>query len=156
MPMKIFDSKGRFYIPSKKKCEESLESDVVVLKNCYCHNGHNLVSNRAKFGDCNGIVLKAKNKSGTGYIALSPIWGDKSRMNFNIELIEGGKIQLLCPECDEPLSNYSKCNCDGEMIVLFLTKNNDFSECIGICNRVGCQHSEFKTSNELLRLSRVY
>ena len=153
--MRIFDSKGRFYIPDQNKCAESLKNDIAVFDKCYCHNGHNLVSGRAKFGDCHGIVIKAKNSSGIGYIALSPIWGDKSRMHFDINLINGETLELICPECNEPLHYYSKCTCGGEMVTLFLSENKDYMKCIGICNRVGCPHSEFKTSDELFRLSRV-
>ena len=65
----------------------------------------------------------------------------------------GEILELICTECNERLLNYSKCRCDGEMVTLFLNKKNNFSECIGICNRVGCPHSEFRTSEELLRLA---
>ena len=66
--------------------------------------------------------LKAKNKKCNGYIGLSPIWGDKSRMSIDIDFCDGELINLFCTECEVPLSKFSKCDCGGDMVVFFLDK----------------------------------
>lgn len=153
--MKIYDSKGRMYVPDSTKDYKDLEGKKILIDKCYCKNGHNLISPRVKFGDFNGILLKAKNKKCDGYIALSPVWGDKSRITIDIDFCEGDLIDLYCPECNTPLSRYSKCDCDGDMVIFFLDKNADYSKCVGICNRLGCPHSELKKDSlELFYFSR--
>ena len=153
--MKIFDSKGRMRVPDSKKSYKITKGEKLVIDECYCKNGHNLISSKAKFGDFNGIYLKAKNKFCDGYIALSPVWGDKSRISIDIDLREGGLIDLFCPECETPLAKYSKCDCDGDMVIFFLDKDADYSKCVGVCNRIGCPNSELKKDSlELFYFSR--
>jgi hypothetical protein len=40
------------------------------------------------------------------------------------------------------------------MITLFADKQGNFCNCIGVCNRVGCSHSEIKKGTELFNIYR--
>ena len=66
--MKIYNSKGKFYIPDGKKKYKEKEGEKVIIDKCYCKNGHNLISPRLKFSEFNGIYLKAKNKNAMGIL----------------------------------------------------------------------------------------
>jgi len=147
--MKRFNSKGRMIFPSHKKSEKEDKLDVVT--ECYCPNGHNLVNSQSVFREYNGIVLKAQCAGKTGLIFLSPIAGDKSRFTFDLDLIEGELLELSCLECGAPFPVYGPCDCGGKYVALFLDKELDFSNCIGICNRVGCANSWIKTGDEIRR-----
>jgi len=154
--MKIFDSKGRIRIPDNTKKLNLQENEKLAITECYCKNGHNLINSRAQFNGLPGILIKVYGHNGRGFLALSPVWGDKSKISVDIDLIENELLHLCCPLCDEVLVKYSHCECGGEMVTLFLDKKQDFSNCIGICNRYGCPHSEIKNSQELLYHSRKH
>ena len=69
--------------------------EMIVIRDCYCPNGHNLVTNRARFGDHDGIIIGVGDPDKMGYIALSPLYGDKSRVCFDYDLQEGELLTLL-------------------------------------------------------------
>lgn len=155
--MTRFNAKGMWRIPSgkkkKNKGSEAIDEDMVITQ-CYCPNGHNLISPKVNVRGYNGILLKVKRGKDEGFIALSPICGDKSKYTIDIELSEGEIIELLCPECNVPLPVYAPCDCGGDMITLFCDKHGNFCNCIGICNRVGCTHAEIKKGSDLFNIYR--
>jgi len=138
-------------IPAPEKIKPE-QKELVVIRDCYCPNGHNLVNSQAKFNDKDGILLTIKKKSKKGKIALSPVYGDKSRISLEIDLKEGDLVQLFCPYCNVKLSSYADCECGGELLVMFTTPVSDYKNCIGICNRVGCKHAEIKNEGQLMTL----
>lgn len=134
--------------------EVAEKESILVVKECYCPNGHLLNSSRAVFNDFSGIILKVKNKDGKiGKIALSPICGDKSRVAIDIDIEKNEVLEVFCPECDVKLPIYSPCSCGGELTTLFSDQSKDYTNCIGICNRVGCRNAEIKVNNELFTCS---
>ena len=60
----------------------------------FCHNGHNLVSDNADIYGIKGIVLKATHNNESGFMILSPKFGDYSRTYLGLNVKEG-VIQLL-------------------------------------------------------------
>jgi len=126
--------------------------ELIVVRECYCPNGHNLVTSQAKFNDRDGILLNVKKKSKKGKIALSPVYGDKSRLSVDVILKEGDLVQLFCPYCNVKLSSFANCECGGELLVMFTQPVIDYKNCIGICNRVGCKHAEIKNEGQLMTL----
>ena len=154
--MRRFDSKGKWKIPStrKPKKKKLADEDCIVVNECYCPNGHNLIDPEVSFKNHPGIVIRVKKGSETGSIALSPICGDKAKHAIDIELSEGEILDLLCPVCNIPLPVYAPCDCGGDMITLFADKMGNFCNCIGICNRVGCSHAEIKQGSELFNIYR--
>lgn len=131
--------------PGKEECKPE------VITECYCPNRHNLVNAQSVFREYNGIVLKVKCAGKTGLLFLSPICGDKSRFSFDVELIEGELLEMSCLECGVSFPVYGPCDCGGEYITLFLSKDLDYTNCIGICTRVGCNNSWMKHGDEIRR-----
>jgi hypothetical protein len=149
--MKRFDSKGMLVIPNPIKAESICKHDkVIVVKECYCQEGHNLISDKAIFNGFNGIILKVVREDQEGLVALSPVYGYKSRVAMNVELKEGEIWTVLCPICNKPMPAYDQCDCGGDLICLFLDKKANYSNCICICNRIDCFNAGIKYGEDLL------
>jgi hypothetical protein len=126
-----------------------------VVTECYCPNGHGLLSDRATFGGFTGISVKLRSDFQEGQLSLSPIIGDLSRTFFNFERIEGSIVEICCPTCDEPLPIYDQCSCGAFLATFFTTPKKDFANCIGICQRIGCLHSKIISIDNLRKYSRM-
>lgn len=154
--MKMYNSKGMIYIPESKKIPIQPEGELIVLTEGFCVNGHSLINSRVKFRKYSGLYFTVFGKNGRGFMALSPVWGEKIRLSIDIDLIDDELIDICCPTCGVLLPKYSPCDCGGDMVTVFLDKEGDYSNCIGICNRIGCPNSEIKSSDELLYNSRKH
>ncbi|MBN1250852.1 MAG: hypothetical protein JXR51_07045 [Bacteroidales bacterium] len=151
--MKNFDKNGMLIIPTPKEIKSECESEeILVVKECYCQNGHQLINKRVCFNDLPGILLKVKKLNyKEGFIALSPVYNHKHRISIDIDLIKGESLQLYCPECSIELPIYSNCTCcDGKLIAVFLDKTANFNNCITIGNTVGCKNSSIIANKEIL------
>lgn len=149
--MPIFDNKGMLIIPNPAQAGLKTVKKILVLKECFCPNKHNLINSRVSFNNYAGILIKVRNKQKKeGMVALSPIFGDKSRIAIDIDLVENEILELLCPQCDVMLPVYSQCYCKASLVAFFTTEALSFADCAGVCNRVGCVHAELKNKNELL------
>ncbi|MBN1448398.1 MAG: hypothetical protein JXA28_10750 [Bacteroidetes bacterium] len=154
--MRIFDDNGLMIFPSQILRELRESTKVVVVQACYCPRGHNLINDKAQFSEHGGILLRVRDAElREGLVALSPIYGDKSRISLGLRLEKGDVIKLLCPECGVPLPVYDECSCGADLIALFTRPVPDYGNCIGICNRVGCYNAELKNGNELLTLANL-
>lgn len=152
--MSIFDNKGMMVFPNPKK-DISNNEKIIVVKECFCKNGHNLISKRVNFNGFNGIYLKVKFQDKTGFVGLSPVFGDKSRIFVDIEIKKNDILEILCPHCDSPLAVYSNCSCGAKILAIFTTQKLEFSDCIGICNKVDCVNSEIISENQMFTLSMI-
>jgi hypothetical protein len=154
--MTRFNAKGMWRIPNakKKKKGDAAIDDDMIIKQCFCPNGHDLINPKVNVRGYKGILIRIKKGKDEGFVALSPICGDKSKYTIDIEVSEGEIIDLLCPECNVPLPVYAPCDCGGDMITLFCDKHGNFCNCIGICNRVGCSHAEIKKGSDLFNIYR--
>lgn len=138
-------------IPNPKKNEPICENEkLLVVDKCYCQNGHNLISERAVFNGFKGIVFKVKREDQEGLIAISPVYGCKSRVALDVDLEEGIIWKFHCPECDVEFPYYTKCSCGAYLNTFFTTIENDFIHSFGICNRVGCGHADIHSGEDLL------
>jgi hypothetical protein len=153
--MKLFDRKGMMIIPNPITEDISSAKKLFVAEKLFCSNGHNLISSRASFNNRPGILVKAKKGRKTGYIALSPIYGEKVRVALDIDLESGELIKLLCPDCSAEIPAYAECTCGGSLLAFFLAENADFSDCIGICNRVDCSNANLIKSGSLISISMI-
>lgn len=124
------------------------------VQECYCPQGHSLLTDLASFDGYPGITVKLKTPTQEGLLALSPLLGDKARTFFNFERRPGEIVELCCPSCSVALPVYNVCSCGADLVAMFLTTSLDFSNCIGICQRIGCLHSEIKSNRELRLYSR--
>ena len=154
--MSIFNKKGMMVFPNPKKNRKICEDEeLLVFTKCYCPNGHNLVTRNAKFNEFNGILLKISKGKKEGHIALSSVYGCKTRVAVGINLKEGEKYKLSCPECDVALPIFSKCHCGGDIFTLFLDKSAKFDSFVGLCNRIGCTNSYIQIGKELITSARL-
>lgn len=150
--MKLKSRKTIEMSPTRREEGVSVDS---VLTACYCPNGHNLVSDRARFDGYDGITVKLKNRAREGLLSLSPTMGDLRRKFFDFEPDGGEIVDICCPTCEESLPVYNLCTCGASLVSLFLSPKAEFSNCIGICQRIGCMHSEIKSNRELRLFSRL-
>ena len=151
--MKTFDKNGMLIIPAPKEVKKDCELDeMLVIKECYCQNGHQLINKKVCFIDYPGILLKVKDKDGNeGFVALSPVYNHKYRISIDIDLVKGEDLQLFCPECDVELPVYSDCTCcDGKLVTVFLDKTANYNNCFTIGNTVGCKNLTIIASKEIL------
>lgn len=148
--MEIFDKEGLMIFPVPEHQIIRDKKKVLIVKECFCHKGHNLVTKHSKFNDFDGIELNCSNETDSGKVFLSPIYGEKNRVSLNITLNKGDILQLDCPHCNETLPTYMNCECGGDIITLFLDKEHSFSHIIGVCNRVDCKKSVLLQRGEIL------
>lgn len=140
---------------SKEKRTICNEEKLLVFTECYCPNGHNLVNSNAKFNEFNGILLKISKDNKEGHIALSPVYGCKTRIAVGIKLQDGEKYTLSCTECNTILPVFTKCYCDGDIFTLFLDKETKFDSFVGACGRIGCENSYIQIGEELITSARL-
>jgi hypothetical protein len=150
--MKRFDKKGMLVIPDPRKGDKPKEK-ILVIEECYCPNGHSLISKKVVFDKFDGILFRARRDKFVGAIALSPVYGEKHRVAMDLDLDDGQIWDFYCTECGVKLPNYNRCDCGGHLITFFTNPDSDFNHSIGICNRVGCHHATIQLGEELLTQS---
>jgi len=154
--MKLFNNKGMMLFPNPiKKSEICKNENLLIVKECYCHNGHSLISEQAIFNGFPGILIEVQSGKLSGQVALSPVYGYKSRVSLDVTMKEGDVWEIICPHCKEPLPIFSSCECEGDLVCLFLNEHTDFSSCILICNRIDCFNAELTYNNKLVHYSSV-
>lgn len=153
--MRVFNDNGMMILPSPVMRELRENSNALVVKACYCPRGHNLVTDKAMFCNFNGILMRVRRELSEGLMAISPVYGDKSRISLGMRLEKGVILRLLCPECGVPLPTYDICSCGGDIIALFTRPVPDFGNCVGICNRVGCHNAEIRNGDQLLNYANL-
>jgi len=151
-----FDRKGMLLFPNQGRKENTCKDEnLIVFTDCYCPNGHELISSKAKFKEFKGIILQASKNEEVGQVALSPIYGCKTRVSIGIDLKDGEIYTLSCPKCETKLPYYSECHCGGNISTLFLNEEGNFNSFIGACNRTGCTNSYIQIGEELITSARL-
>jgi hypothetical protein len=153
--MKRFDEKGMMVFPNPLKKDFKDRRKVLVVKECYCPNGHNLISKRAIFHGQPGIMLKVKKQSQTGLIALSPLYGEKTRVTIDIDLEKDELVSLHCPHCDAELPVFTDCHCGGKLVAAYTSLELDFSHALTICNRVDCCNATLRSGGDIIKLTSI-
>jgi len=126
-----------------------------IVDQCFCPAGHNILCEQYSYSGYPGILLKLKSAEQEGLLSLSPIIGDPARTFHDFKQLSGEIIEICCPVCEEPFPIYNQCGCSAHLIALFMSPKNDYSDCIGICQRIGCLNAEIMTGRELRLLDRV-
>ncbi|MDH3998584.1 MAG: hypothetical protein OET90_07070 [Desulfuromonadales bacterium] len=125
-----------------------------IIQQCYCSNGHTILTDAALFQGHNGLTLKLRNGEKEGLLVLSPIIGDHDRRFIGFERAPGEIVDISCPTCNEPFPIYNECPCGAHLVALFTSDKANFSKCIGICQRLGCLHSELLSERDLRLYNR--
>lgn len=154
-----FDERGFLVIPDPrelrigKKFKERLMQRVIVARNAYCPNGHDLIWEYANFNGFPGVRLTVERSDGAkGEVVLSPIFGDHTRLSLGITLKDGEKLKIFCPVCSVEIPVLTKCeNCEnGEIRVLSLDREFNMANGIAFCDVVGCPSSYILDSGDLI------
>ncbi|MBR9975901.1 MAG: hypothetical protein KFF77_10005 [Bacteroidetes bacterium] len=153
--MRIFNDNGMMILPSSFMPELRESNKALVMKACYCPRGHNLVNDKVMFGEFEGILMRVRKGMHEGLLAVSPVYGDKSRISLGMRLDKGDVLILVCPECGVPMPIYDQCTCGGDIRALFTRPVPDFDNCVGICNRVGCHTAELRNGDKLLTYANL-
>lgn len=125
-----------------------------VVDACFCANGHSLLTETRKFQGLAALTLKLYSKTGQGLLLLSPVIGDRDREFIGIEQVPGEIVEICCPECEIPFPIYNECSCGAHLVALFTSPQTHFAQCIGLCQRIGCLHSELLTERDLRLFNR--
>ena len=151
--MERFDKRGMMIIPNPLKSSSDGGEKLIVLGELYCPEGHNLINPQAQFNSHPGIVVDVLKGDNIGMLALSPFYGIKARIAVGIDLESGEQVEMLCPECGCALPVHSRCECGGDLIALFLVAGANFTNCVGVCNRVDCVNSQIISNGKMFELS---
>jgi hypothetical protein len=134
-----------------EKCDETGDQ---VISECYCQHGHSILSNKGVFDGHPGLTIKLRNSTQEGLLSISPIIGDCRREFIDFVKTPGDVVELCCPVCSEPFPIYNECSCGAHLVALFTSPKAQFSKCVGICQRIGCLHSELISERDLRLYSR--
>ena len=152
--MKMFADNGMLQIPNPARLASGSDKSLVA-KRLFCHNGHSLITPRANFNGHAGVCLKVRAAAGEGLLFASAIYGDRSLVVPELDLVKGEMLEFSCPVCGEKLPVYAPCPCGGELIALFPDEKADFANSVGICNRAGCYKSQLIINNELVPMASL-
>ena len=154
--MSLFTRSGMLKIPNPKDNKVLCENrDLYVINECYCPNGHSLISDEVLFNNFKGILVKVSRSPESGTLALSPTFGCKNKITKGIELKFNELYNLECPVCNASLPVFNRCHCGGSILSLFMNKKGAFSSFVGICNRIGCKESSIRIDDDLLHESMI-
>ena len=152
--MERFNERGMLIIPNPVR-EKTVTDKILVVSRVFCPNGHNLISHRAVFNGYPGILVKAAKGVKQCLVALSPVYGSTAWIALDSELDNGEIMNLHCPICDILLPIHSPCSCGADLVAFFPTQHSDFTDCIAVCNRVGCVNSHILINDEVISLSMI-
>ncbi len=152
--MERFDKRGMLIVPNPVGKPDPTVDKVIVASELFCPQGHGLISDRATFNGYPGILVTAVQGDGSkGLLALSPIYGEKSRVALGLELVNGEQLTLHCPHCSVALPTHSPCACGANLVSLFLDTETKFTHCIGVCERVNCVNAKVISGGELITMA---
>ncbi len=150
MDKERFSLKGMLKIPTLKKVTKEIIEEQVVISECYCVNGHNLITKEHYLNGQPGIKLNFKSQSSDGTVILSAVIGDYNKYFLEGSWTKGEKVNMSCPECKATLPVLTSCSCspEAEFVALGLTPKIDFNNSIALCNIIGCKDSYSMVKSE--------
>lgn len=111
--------------------------DKNISLNVKCiHCNQSLMDYKKQLNGKPSIYVNAKNENGDeGGLWLCSTYGCYEK-DCDIELIDGTRIIVSCPECGEKLNTAIACKkCDAKMIKF----NIEIGGIVSICDRIGCE-----------------
>ena len=154
--MNRFTNQGKIHFPKNKLFRPARRhkktSGDIQIKTCVCPNGHSLIDENTWFEGHPGIKIKVKrNGLDEGFLVLSPKFGDYTKISVDVNLKKGDILEMSCPECGVELPVYSECYvCHNQMLTLFISDERSYSDCVGICSRMGCHNSKMVGNKRML------
>ncbi len=150
MAKERFNFKGMLKIPTLKKVTKEIIEEQVIIKECYCVNGHNLISDEYSLSGHPGIKLEFNCDGSEGKVILSAVIGNYEKNVLSGNWTKGKKVDMCCPECKAQLPVLTSCDCnsEAEFVALGLTPKIDFNNSIALCNIIGCKDSYSMVKSE--------
>lgn len=151
-----FSDSGMLKIPTHVEEVEDIpeNSEKISVKEAYCPNGHSLMDNEHTFNGMPGIKMAfIRPNEKKGVFSVSSKIGDLSKKTISGEIVEGEKVTLCCPECSAHfpvLAQCDKCK-NGDMVLIYLSKELDVSDSASFCNLFGCPNTMLIKSDTIIR-----
>ncbi|MBI5529129.1 MAG: hypothetical protein HY897_22610 [Deltaproteobacteria bacterium] len=138
------------YVFDEKSHIRKTADGRMYLPAVYCHNGHKLMTDDARFDGLRGVKLLVKADKSREIIVVSPFLDDQRKEGANFP--EGTHLQICCPTCQEELEKLIPCTCGygAYRRALYLTPNPKDMGAIGVCDTYGCPQSFINEDGELL------
>lgn len=152
----LFTDSGRLKIPSR---EEQLESSAanrsnLTIHGAWCPAGHDLIDPEHPVSGNPGLKLGFIRPNGEyGEFVVSPLLNDTTKIPLQGEIVNGEKVQLVCPECREPfplLALCDRCN-TGEMVLIYCNREQDVYDSVSFCNLFGCPNAMLIRADRVIR-----
>src|SRR5210317_1472567 len=78
-----------------------------VVTECYCPNGHSVLSDEHKFQGHPGLSLMLKSKTSERLLVISTVLGDRDRNFVGFERKAGEVVDIRWPTCSNAFSLYN-------------------------------------------------
>lgn len=133
-----------------------LNEHTILVKEAFCHKGHNLMDNERTIKDKPSIKIMITHNNKDYELFLSPFMNDPMKISIQ-ELPLNIITEVCCPVCKEELIKLSPCSCNkgAAFRAIFLTPNADHENLIGICDCHGCYRSFLKDGGKIISEVRV-
>lgn len=151
-----FTDSGMLKIPSAvEEVPDSPERAAeITVSGAFCACGESLLDTENSFDGAAGIRIGFRRPNGEeGLFVASPKINDTSKKVLKGEVVEGEKVELFCPGCGKAFPILAPCDrCkNGEMVVIFRSKEYDISNSVSFCNIFGCPNAMLIQSDKVIR-----
>lgn len=152
----LFTDSGRLKIPGQEEHLQTTEENrkQLTINGAWCSAGHYLLDEEHPVHNLPGLKLGFIRPNGEyGEFVVSSMLNDTAKIAISGEIVNGEKVQLVCPECREPfplLALCDRCN-TGEMVLIYCNQNLDVYDSVSFCNLFGCPNAMLIQSDKVVR-----
>jgi hypothetical protein len=142
---------GKIILPKRKVAKK--QSDLVV-KEAYCPNGHNLLSDeKIDNQKSQHFIYASRRGNREAEILITSVLGKCSKKYLNGEPFRKGEIiRILCPTCRGELPILVNCECGAPIYLFYIDRRLDHNFGQSLCARIGCvKASQLRFSQDVLR-----
>lgn len=148
----LFEDRQRLRTPKSTRLVHGPPEKILLVEHCYCPNGHDLINARYKLNGNAGIwIAVTRGADQRGEVILSPIYGERSRFEIDLDLMPGEVFSIMCPVCNAEIPTFDRCTCDrGDLHTIFLDQTYSSDNAIIICDVVNCFNSYIISDGAIL------
>ena len=151
-----FTDSGMWKIPSNVE-EVPIDEDnreKLTITEEHCEKGASLMDKDHLFHGKPGIKLGFRRSNGEeGEFVVSPFLHDTEKMGIKGTIVNGEKVELICPSCGKPFPVLAECDrCEeGEMVLVQCNSSSDVINAVSFCNVFGCPNAMFINADRVIR-----